>query len=460
MNKPRTSLLAAIFLAVSLIPENRAQGSGEEANSANPILPGYYADPSIVSYQGKHYIYATLDPWGGETLGCWESDDFQDWTYRELNWPTKAACTGPTSMGAMVWAPSVVQGMDGRFYMHVSVGSEVWVGVASHPLGPWENSLGDRPMISADFDRTYHMIDAQAFVDGDGTPYLYWGSGWNWTNGHCFAVELTDNMDSFVGVPVDITPEHYFEAPFMLKREGRYYLMYSDGKTTEDSYQVHYAIGNSPLGPFEEASNSPILVSDHEKNVLSPGHHSVFEFEGQHYILYHRHNIPFEPVRRQVCVDQLDFDDNGLIRKIDPSHEGPALLVNRASKKGTLSATTTASSQLGPHTEPQNVTDNNYATRWIAGDNEGIHWIQMDFGQATEIARQEVRPEYAWKPTQFLLLYSDDAESWMTLADFTKSPISGSPIPINQTVTARYLKIEFPSGTPSEETGLFEWLVR
>ena len=83
------------------------------------------------------------------------------------------------------------------FYMYVSVGSEVWCGKAKHPLGPWENALGNQPMIPGDTTRYYHVIDAEAFVDDDGKSYLYWGSGWNWTNGHCFAAELNDDMSSF-----------------------------------------------------------------------------------------------------------------------------------------------------------------------------------------------------------------------------------------------------------------------
>jgi beta-xylosidase len=56
--------------------------AGLAPHSGNPIIPGYYADPSLVQYDGKFYVYATLDPWGGDTLGCWESGDFQHWTYR------------------------------------------------------------------------------------------------------------------------------------------------------------------------------------------------------------------------------------------------------------------------------------------------------------------------------------------------------------------------------------------
>jgi beta-xylosidase len=88
--------ISAIFVAVASLA-TAADLSGRAFRSGNPILPGYYADPSIVQHNGKYYLYATLDPWGGDTLGCWESPDFKNWTCRVLNWPTKQACTSPTS---------------------------------------------------------------------------------------------------------------------------------------------------------------------------------------------------------------------------------------------------------------------------------------------------------------------------------------------------------------------------
>src|SRR5690606_8977979 len=118
-----------------------------DAHAANPFLPGYFADPSIIEHEGRHYLYATIDPWGGERLACWVSDDFRDWTYHELNWPTKTACASAEWSGAMVWAPSVARGVDGRVYRYTSAGSENWVGVAEHPLAPWSNAPGDRPLV-------------------------------------------------------------------------------------------------------------------------------------------------------------------------------------------------------------------------------------------------------------------------------------------------------------------------
>lgn len=347
---------------------------GHAPHAGNPILPGYFADPSLVPHAGTNYLYATIDPWGGATLGCWESADFLNWNYRELNWPTKRACTSATSKGANVWAPSVVRAPDGKFFMYVSVGNEVWVGAAEHPLGPWRDANGGRPLIPENFRPGYHMIDAEAFVDEDGVAYLYWGSGWNWVNGKCWAAKLKPDMITFDGEVKDITPAHYFEAPFMLKHAGRYHLMYSSGKTIEDTYQVHYATGNTPLGPFTEATNSPILVTDLAQNIRAPGHHAVFERSGRHYILYHRHSIPFDPgfIGRQICADELTFTPAGLIAKVLPTHGGNKLVLREHATPGIKAA---AASERSSATGAGHVLDDNYATLWAAGPNTSGVWL-------------------------------------------------------------------------------------
>ena len=322
-------LLGALPLQATTPPKSAPLLTPDDAPSAsyewnaphatNPILPGYFADPSIVEYQGHFYLYATLDPWGGDTLACWESTDLKNWEYRHLTWPTKQACTSPTSGGSMVWAPSVIKAPDGRFHMYVSVGSEVWTGVADHPLGPWTNPLGSRPLIPGNFKPGFHMIDAEAFVDEDGSTYLYWGSGWNWKNGRCFAAKLNATLDGFATEPRDVTPPDYFEGPFMFKHAGRYYLSWSEGRTDQDSYKVRYAIGDTPFGPFQTAANSPILKTDVSASVISPGHHTVFTYQDSHYIIYHRQSVPFIPGQtlRQTCVDPLVFDSSGAFYNAD-----------------------------------------------------------------------------------------------------------------------------------------------
>lgn len=295
--------------------------AGEKTIITNPIMDGAFADPSIVKYQDKFYIYATIDPWGGEELAVFESADFINWEKKSINWPTKAACTSPTSEGSMVWAPSVIEGKDGRFYMYVSVGSEVWAGESDHPLGPWKNAKKDNsPIIHADYFPEYHMIDAEAFIDDDGKAYLYWGSGLQWVNGRCFVVELDDDMVSYDTAHIkDITPPNYFEAPFMIKKDGTYYLMYSDGKCTDSTYKIRYSIGKTPYGPWIEGDNSPILSTSQDSTTLGPGHHSVFVENNQHYILYHRIRDNSENLFRELCIDSLNFDSVGGIVKVQPT---------------------------------------------------------------------------------------------------------------------------------------------
>ncbi|MFT3829128.1 MAG: family 43 glycosylhydrolase [Opitutaceae bacterium] len=445
----------SLALGVALLP---AAPSATTPHSSNPILPGYYADPSFLEVSGHFYVYATLDPWGGDKLGCWESTDLRSWTYRTLNWPTKAACTSRTSSGAMVWAPSVVRGADGRFHMYVSVGSEVWAGVAEHPLGPWRNALGDRPLIPGDFRPGFHMIDAEAFIDDDGSAYLYWGSGLNWINGRCWAVRLKPDMVTFDGEVRDVTPSNYFEGPFMVKHAGRYFLTYSAGKTTTDTYHVRYAVGATPFGPFTEAPNSPILATDRMNDVVSPGHHAIATIAGRSYILYHRHSVPFDPefIARQTCADELDFTDNGLIAPIVSTHAAPEAF--RRAMPASLAESALASGEATASTRAANVLDDNFATRWSATDAKTPAWLQVDLGAVQPFATQELRFEYAWRTYRFLLEQSDDGTHWTTLRDCRDVGVSGSPVLIEHPGRARYLRLTFPA-VSAPTPALFEWAV-
>ena len=132
--------------------------------SGNPFIPGYYADPTIVCYHNKFYIYATIDPWGADSLALWESDDFQNWHYKKLNWPTKLLCSSPESSGSMAWAPGVIKGKDNRFHMFVSVGSEIYAGVSNSPEGPWKNVKAD----NSPFVKTQKKINVTALEEAFG----------------------------------------------------------------------------------------------------------------------------------------------------------------------------------------------------------------------------------------------------------------------------------------------------
>ena len=74
------------------------------------------------------------------------------------------------------------------------------------------------------------------------------------------------------------------------------------------------AVGDNPFGPFAEAGNSPILKVNDSLRVYGPGHHTLFSYGCEDYMLYHRHRLPFVKCKayRQTCISKLtlDYDKN------------------------------------------------------------------------------------------------------------------------------------------------------
>lgn len=449
-------LLVSLFLLVGCTAKSTIEENTIELQ--NPIIPGYFADPSLVQYEGKFYLYVTADPWGADFLSCWVSDDFQDWTFHTLNWPTKEACTSPTSRANMVWAPSVIQKGD-AFYMYISVGSEIWCGKANHPLGPWENMLDGVPMISDDPTGYYHVIDAETFIDDNGKAYLYWGSGWDWINGHCFAAELNDDMCSFKNEPVEVTPTRYFEGPLMIKHQEKYYLTYSEGKTIDETYEVRYAVGDNPFGPFTEAENSPILKSNDNLRVYGPGHHTLFTYDNKNYILYHKHRLPFKSgsAYRQTCIREFTFNDaKDEINTIIPYHTQTFPDLRKEKKQVILPQKIEASSIQAEYTKPENILDNHYGTRWESDENDKNANIAVIFSEENHIEVMEIRFEYPWKKYFMKVEFSANGNDWKTVADYTDEGISGSPVNIAIDDKCKQIKISFVETAESAKPSIWE----
>ena len=98
--------------------------------------------------------------------------------------------------------------------------------------------------------------------------------------------------------------------------------MWSEGGWTGPDYSVAYAIADSPFGPFERVGK--ILQQD-AAIATGAGHHSVIHNQQKDlwYIVYHRRPITETAANHRVtCIEQLFFDDNGLIKPIQLTNEG------------------------------------------------------------------------------------------------------------------------------------------
>jgi hypothetical protein len=98
--------------------------------------------------------------------------------------------------------------------------------------------------------------------------------------------------------------------------------MWSEGGWTGPDYSVAYAIADSPFGPFKRMDK--ILKQDPEV-ARGAGHHSVIhdEKKGLWYIVYHRRPLSeTDGNHRETCIDEMKFDENGLILPVKITKEG------------------------------------------------------------------------------------------------------------------------------------------
>ena len=196
----------------------------------------------------------------------------------------------------------------------------IGVAVADNPAGPFKDALG-KPLIDK-FVNGAQPIDQFVYKDDDGQYYMYYG-GW----GHCNMVKLAPDLLSIVPFEdgtlyKEVNPEKYVEGPFMLKRNGKYYFMWSEGGWTGPDYCVAYAIADSPFGPFKREAK----ILQRDPNIgTGAGHHSVVKGPGEDewYIIYHRHPLgETDGNARVTCVDRMYFDKDGKIKPIKMTFEG------------------------------------------------------------------------------------------------------------------------------------------
>ena len=294
-------------------------------SSSNPVFQGWYADPEGIIYDDTYWIYPTWsDVYEKQTyFDCFSSKDLVNWKKHssvldtaEVKWANRA-----------MWAPSVIR-KEGKYYLffgandvHEGEVGGIGVSIANRPEGPYKDLLG-KPLIDKIVNGAQHIDQFVFYDEKDGTYYMYYG-GW----GHCNIVKLNGDFTGLVPFEdgqmfKEVTPKGYVEGPFMFKKNGKYYFMWSEGGWGGPDYSVAYAIADSPFGPFERIGK--ILQQDPEV-ATGAGHHSVMHVAGSddYFIVYHRR--PLNDTGRDhrvTCIDKMTFDKNGHINPVKITFEG------------------------------------------------------------------------------------------------------------------------------------------
>lgn len=317
-----------IFVLLLLVPRS----IHAQAPYRNPVVgdPNHVdpelADPFVLKWNGEYFLYTS-----GSPITAYHSSDLVHWDFVG---PVLRASEAPHAWNqADVWAPEVVY-RNGKFYLYYTASrkSDDWrvgeiarrigVAVSESPRGPFVDS--GQP-VTPDWG-----IDATVFKDPEGgAEYLFYsylyeprlpGSGivadrltaWNSVAGH--PTHITRGSEAWEdkdGDPNNGSVRYTNEAPTVIKRHGRFYMMYSGGSWDLPTYALGYATSETAPegglnGPRWKKTIPPILRST--PLVDAPGHNAMTKAPNNvdDICIYHARVIPFlDPWNRLPFLDRF-----------------------------------------------------------------------------------------------------------------------------------------------------------
>ncbi|MDE5418516.1 glycoside hydrolase family 43 protein [Labilibaculum sp. DW002] len=254
----------------------------------NPILPGFYPDPSICKKGDDFYLVnSSFSFFPG--IPVFHSTNLTDWEQlgHVLDRPSQLNLDG-LAISEGVFAPAITYNkFNDTFYVIGTVvqGSWNFIVKAKDPAGPWSEPIY-LPQIE--------QIDPSLFIDEDGKAYIVHNSepdGEALYDGHrtirMWEYDLaTDKVIGEGKVIVnggsDISKEPiWIEGPHLYKINEYYYLMCAEGGTAEDHSEVIFR-SKEVNGPYIPFKNNPILSqrqldSEREYPVTCTGHADIIQ---------------------------------------------------------------------------------------------------------------------------------------------------------------------------------------
>jgi len=415
--------------------------SYEAPGNNNPVIPGFFADPSFVAMDGKYYIYATTVSKFMEPV-VWVSDDMVTWDVHHLG----------IAGEHFFWAPSVLKGKNGKYYLYHTSGFDFkcHLYIGETPTGPWEK-----------FGFVEEGFDLQIYED-PATGKVYGLSSDPQSRPRIVEFESNPNDPGYLTKVIhEASPKgpffDYTEGSFIVYRDGWYYLMYSGGKCGDVTYNIRYARSRDIYGPYTDAPGYAILEQAPGKNIYGTGHHSVFMLNDAYYIVYHRQDKYNAPTcsERMVCIDKMEFDADGYIKKVTPTNAGIDFSeITGAEKPVNLAlGKETTSSGNAKGFEPGFAVDGNFSTRWMHGNSGSF---SVDLGGVFNVER--IVPYFLYY--DYFNLYriktSLDNQNWDLYFDQSKIARKGAAPVLPKKAKARYVKVEFVRGPSAASLCEFE----
>ena len=234
----------------------------------NPVLPGWYSDPSVCTNgEGDYYLVtSTFTYFPGVPI--FHSRDLVNWEQKGhvLTRPSQLQNMEKQHVSGGIFAPDIAYNPANKTYYMITtnVGSGNFFVKTQDPTGEWSD-----PVMLPEVQG----IDPAFFFDEDGKAYIVNNddapNGAPEYPGHrtVRVVEFDTATDRCIGerkivVNKGVRPEEkpiWCEGPHIYKINGKYYLMTAEGGTSTWHSEVIYR-GGSPMGPFTPWEGNPILT--------------------------------------------------------------------------------------------------------------------------------------------------------------------------------------------------------
>lgn len=314
----------------------------------NPFLPSYEyipdAEPHV--FGDRVYIYGSHDKFNGRFFCmndyvCYSAPvtDLSDWRYEGVIWRKEDDALPEPKLLKQLYAPDVVKGADGRYYLYYFKGNSGVIGVAvcDEPAGKYTYyghvRYPDGTLLGQNHEKDFWQFDPGVFCDDDGRVFLYTGFAPKYPNpltrmrpvnrNGAMGVELMPDMltvKTETMTHIACSQHHskgtgyegheFFEASSMRKFNGRYYFIYS----SVNGHELCYAVGDKPLGTFSYGgvlvSIGDLGLSDRPVNYLGNTHGSIEYINGNYYVFYHRQTNR-HCHSRQACAEPIRLLPDG-----------------------------------------------------------------------------------------------------------------------------------------------------
>ena len=237
----------------------------------NPILPGWYSDPSFCSNgEGDYFLVtSTFSYFPGVPL--FHSRDLVNWKQvgHVLDRPSQLTGLGRQHTSGGIYAPDIKYNPKNRTYYMITtnVGTGNFLVKTQDPFGAWSEPIL-LPQVQG--------IDPSLFFDDDGTAYIVNNDdapgGKPEYDGHrtIRIVEYDVENDCTIGerriiVNKGVDPAAkpiWIEGPHLYKIDGKYFLMCAEGGTSDQHSEVVFR-ADSPMGEYKPWHRNPILTQRH-----------------------------------------------------------------------------------------------------------------------------------------------------------------------------------------------------